>query len=75
MRESADPDAADHVGAQIHIEEPWDGYADMRAVDVVERLSDASPAMLAVVRLYEQANRDRVTVLDAIDRRLAAQGD
>jgi hypothetical protein len=31
--------------------------------------------MLAVVRLYEQANRDRVTVLDAIDRRLAAQGD
>jgi hypothetical protein len=73
VRESVDPDAADHVGAQIHIEEPWDGYSDMRAVDIVERLADASPEMLAVVRLYEQANRDRVTVLDAIDRRLAAQ--
>ena len=75
VRESADPDAAGHVGAQVHIEEPWEGYADMRAVDIVERLDDASPEMLAVVRLYEQANRDRVTVLDAIDRRLAAGSD
>ena len=73
VRESADPGAAGHVGAQIRVDEPWDGYADMRAVDIVARLSDASPEMLAVVRLYEQANGDRVTVLDAIDRRLAAQ--
>jgi len=74
VRESVDPGAADHVGAQIHVKEPWDGYEEMRAVDIVEKLGDASAEMLAVVRLYEQSHRDRVTVVDAIDRRLAGDG-
>jgi len=39
------------------------------------QLADAGPETLAIVRLYEGANRNRVTVLDAVDRRLAAIGD
>jgi hypothetical protein len=72
VAESADAGATGAVGAQITIDEPWDGYDELGAEQVVERLRDASSGMLAVVRLYEQAHGDRRTVLGAIDRRLAA---
>jgi hypothetical protein len=55
------------VGAEVHIDEPWDGYARMTAPEVVERLVGADEATRAVVRLYEAANRNRTTVLRATE--------
>ena len=55
------------VGAEVRIDEPWDGYAEMSAPEVVDRLVGADEATLAVVRLYEAANRNRATVLRATE--------
>ena len=72
---SADPGADEGPGAQIHIGEPWAGYRELNVKQVNAQLADASPETLAIVRLYESVNRNRSTVLDAIDRRLAAVSD
>ena len=72
VAESADPGAADGAGAQIRIGEPWQGYGSLTAKEVNDRLAAASPEALAVARLYESANRNRVTVLREIDRRMQA---
>ena len=72
VAESADAGAADGAGAQIRVDEPWDGYSHLNAKDVVAQLATADPATLAVVRLYETANRNRRTVLAEIDRRLVS---
>lgn len=72
VAESADAGAADGAGAQLRIGEPWDGYGKLTAKEVNDRLATATPESLAVARLYESANRNRVTVLREIDRRLAA---
>ncbi|HEV2060606.1 MAG TPA: hypothetical protein VGR11_14720, partial [Solirubrobacteraceae bacterium] len=72
VAESADAGAADGAGAQITIGEPWKGYASLTAKEVNDRLATASPASLAVARLYETSNRNRITVIREIDRRLAA---
>jgi hypothetical protein len=74
VRSSADAGAEDGVGANIHIDEPWEGYGAMTAADVIDRLAVADAAQLAVVRLYEPMHRDRRTVLAEVDRRLAAAG-
>lgn len=74
VAESADAGAADGAGAQIRIGEPWEGYDKLTVKEVNDRLVTASPESLAVARLYETANRNRVTVLREIDRRLAAAG-
>jgi len=72
VAESADPGAADGAGAQIRIGEPWKGYGNLTAKEVNDRLATSSPEALAVARLYEAANRNRVTVIREIDRRLQA---
>ncbi len=72
VAESADAGAADGAGAQIHVGEPWKGYGSLTAKEVNDRLAAASPEALAVARLYESTNRNRVTVLREIDRRLQA---
>jgi|SRR4051794_35468426 len=54
-------------GAQLRVDEPWPGYGQMRAPDVVDRLRAADPATKAIVRLYEQQHRKRSTVLAATD--------
>lgn len=74
VAESADAGAADGAGAQVTIGEPWNGYDSLTAKEVNDRLATAGPESLAVARLYETANRNRVTVLREIDRRLAAGG-
>jgi hypothetical protein len=71
VREEAEPGAEDGAGAQVTIDEPWDGYARLNARDVIARLSGASPAELAAVTLYETAHRARQTVLSAVERQLA----
>jgi len=72
VAESADDGAADGAGAQVRIGAPWDGYDGLTVKEVNDRLAAASPESLAVARLYETANRNRVTVIKEIDRRLAA---
>lgn len=71
IREEADSGAADGAGAQVTVDEPWEGYARLKARDVIARLSGASQAELAAVTLYEGAHRARQTVLSAVERQLA----
>jgi len=56
---------ADDVGAEIHVDSPWDGYDRMRAADIVDRLRVADDATRAVVRLYEEQGKARSSVLAA----------
>jgi len=72
VRSVAETGADDGAGATIRIEAPWDGYDQLRAADIVDRIAGADVAQLAAVELYEQAGRKRVTVLDAVQRALRA---
>jgi hypothetical protein len=56
---------ASDVGAEVHVDTPWEGYDRMRATDIVARLRSADPATRAVVRLYEQQGKARSSVLAA----------
>ena len=71
VAESADAGAAGGVGAEIRVDEPWEGYSGLTVKEVTAQLATADRATLAVVRLYESANRNRSTVLADIDRRIA----
>ena len=53
--------------------ERWLGYSRMTAKQVIERLTDATPAELAAVQLYESINRDRQTVRAAAARNLKSK--
>jgi hypothetical protein len=66
----AEPGAEDGAGPEIHIEEPWTGYAQMNAKQVIARLNTATPAALAAVQLYESRHRRRQTILNAVQREL-----
>lgn len=68
---SADPGAADGPGPSIHVDEPWPGYAGMKAGEITDRLAVADPATLGAVQLYESAHRARRSVLAETQRRLA----
>ena len=70
VREVAEPGAEDGAGASVTVLEPWSGYAQMNAREVIARAGPASPAELAAVRLYESRHRSRQTVLAAVDRQL-----
>lgn len=70
VREDAEPGAEEGAGAAVHVEPPWKSYGGMSARDVVARLRGASSAELAAVQLYETANRNRQTVLQAVAREL-----
>ena len=70
VREEAEPGAEDGAGAAVTVLEPWRGYAQMNAREVIARARQANPAELAAVRLYEARHRSRQTVLAAVDRQL-----
>lgn len=67
---SSDAGAEDGAGAQIGIGEPWVGYRGMHAPEIVDRIALADTAELALVQLFEAANRNRVTVIRAVEDRL-----
>ena len=48
---------------------PWDGYDQMTAAAIRDRLSAASPVEAAAVELYESFGKSRRTVLDAASPR------
>lgn len=66
--ELVETEGAAAPGAEITVDEPWPGYAGLKAADVVDRLKAADAATKAVVRLYEQQHRRRRTVLAATGR-------
>ncbi|HLY47587.1 MAG TPA: hypothetical protein VKR21_00190 [Solirubrobacteraceae bacterium] len=70
VEEVAEPGAEDGAGAQIRIDEPWDGYGQMNAKQIIARLNAATPAALAAVQLYESSHRRRQTILNAVQREL-----
>jgi hypothetical protein len=70
VAEFAEPGAEDGAGPELHVREPWDGYGQLDAHAVIDRIAAASGAELALVELYEQAHKQRQTVLEAVERRL-----
>jgi hypothetical protein len=70
VEEVADPGAEYGAGAQLRIAEPWDGYRTLKAADVIDRLSSVSAEVLVAVELYEQAGRNRKSVVAAAQRAL-----
>jgi hypothetical protein len=65
VAEVAEGDAEDGAGAELSIDEPWEGYGSMTAAEIRRRLRRADAATAAAVRLYEAANKGRSTVLQA----------
>lgn len=69
VAEFAEPGAEEGAGAEIHVDEPWDGYRRMRVADIRDRVAVAGAEQLAVTQLYEVTHRRRRSVLDAVERR------
>jgi hypothetical protein len=59
---------AESPGAEVHVDEPWQGYASMNAPEIIDRLAVSDAAVKAVVLLYEGSHRKRKTVLRAAGR-------
>ena len=70
VEEVAEPGAEAGAGAQIHVAEPWEGYAQLKAADVVDQLEGRDKAELATIELYELSHRQRQTVIDAVKKEL-----
>jgi hypothetical protein len=70
VQEIAEPGAEDGAGAQVRIAEPWEGYRQMTAADIIDHLASASREELATVELYELAGRRRTSVVAAAQRAL-----
>jgi hypothetical protein len=70
VEEFAEPGAEEGAGAQLRILEPWPGYAEMKAADVIARLESASREEMAAVELYELAGRNRKSVVAAAQQAL-----
>lgn len=70
VEEFAEPGAEEGAGAQLRILEPWAGYNEMKAADIVQRLAFATREELAAVELYELAGRNRESVVAAAQEAL-----
>lgn len=67
---SAERGAEDGAGAEVHVDEPWPGYSQMKAADITRRLRTEPPAVAAAVSLYEAAGKGRSSVLEAAARKV-----
>jgi len=70
VAEVAEQGAEDGAGPELRIDEPWDGYDGMTAVEVRDRLSAGTAELAAAVELYESTRKGRRSVLDAAQRAL-----
>jgi hypothetical protein len=61
-------DTARHAGAEVQVAAPWEGYDELSAADVVQRIADEDDTTRAAVRLYEGANQAREAILHATER-------
>jgi hypothetical protein len=67
---SAERGAEEGAGAEVHVDEPWPGYGEMRAADIARRLRTEPPEVAAAVSLYEAAGKGRSSVLEAAARKV-----
>lgn len=72
VAEVAEGGAEEGAGPELSVEPPWDGYDQMTATDITDRLTAASPAEAAAVELYESTKKGRSSVLEAAARALKA---
>jgi hypothetical protein len=70
VAELAEEGAEDGAGAELHVDEPWEGYDRMTAPEISDRLAAATPELVAAVELYESIGRSRRSVLEAAERAL-----
>lgn len=70
VEERSAPGAEDGAGPEIHVQEPWKGYKQANAREVIARLATADSATLAAVQLYEGGHKRRQTILAAVERQL-----
>jgi len=56
--------------AAMRGDEPWSGYDDMTAEEIVKRLRDADEETAKGVRAYERSHKSRTSVLGAAEREL-----
>lgn len=70
VAEVAEAGAEDGAGPELTVDPPWDGYDQMTAADIRDRLTAATPAEAATVELYEANGKSRRSVLDAAGRAL-----
>ena len=63
----------DQISIEVEIvdEEPWEGYDELNAQEVIDRLAMLGEAQLEAVSDYEANTKNRVTVLREIDMLLA----
>jgi 1-acyl-sn-glycerol-3-phosphate acyltransferase len=66
----AEPGAEDGAGAELRVEEPWDGYARMKVAEISDHVSAISNEALLAVRLFEVTHKNRRGVLTAVEREL-----
>jgi WS/DGAT/MGAT family acyltransferase len=55
-------------GPEIQIGEPWEGYSRMKVAEIRARLESESVAAAGMVEIYERANKNRKSVIDASER-------
>jgi hypothetical protein len=72
VAEAAEEGAEDGAGAELHVQPPWEGYDQMTAGDIRDRLAVATVTEAAAVELYESTRRSRRSVLDAAERAVRA---
>jgi hypothetical protein len=70
VAETAEEGAEDGAGPELHVDPPWDGYDQMTAATIRDRLVAATPAEAAAVELYEATKKGRSSVLEAAERAL-----
>lgn len=51
--------------------EPFEGYADMKAADIISRVKDVDKRKVRSIKTYEEKNANRKGVLAAVEKRLA----
>jgi hypothetical protein len=70
VAEAAEEGAEDGAGAELRVEAPWNGYDQMTAADIRDRLATATAAEAATAELYEATGKNRRSVLEAAERAL-----
>ena len=73
VAEVADRGAEEGAGAEVHVDEPWEGYDRMTAAAIKGRLRTEGAAVAGTVRLYEAAHKGRSSVLEEAGRRTNAR--
>ncbi len=69
VAEVAEQGAEAGAGAEVHVDPPWEGYDEMNAADIRDRLQAEDASTAAAVTLYEASRKGRSSVLEAAARR------